>query len=210
MFPRVGRAGARSQTALGRAVHSGRHAGEAWASLKSFKRKAAEPSQPPDYPSNPTTSFRGERRSNASHQSSTDAEAKLARKGSGKQAKLCQSANALMEYRNTILIDFQIEPADGHAQRRVAIAMADERLPGSWRIALDADKGYDTRDFVASCRALKITPHVAQNRARPGGLRARRAPSRSRDQPMDSQVGRGGVWRDEDGGNTAPHSLPRS
>jgi IS5 family transposase len=71
--------------------------------------------------------------------------------------------------RNTILIDFQVEPADGHAERRAAIAMADERLPGTRRITLGGDKGYDTRDFVASCRALKITPHVAQNQARPGG-----------------------------------------
>ena len=142
---------------------------EAWASLKSFKRKDRGPGEPPDDPGNPTVNFRGERRSNATHQSSTDPEAKLARKGPGKEAKLCYSANALMENRNTILIDFQVEPADGHAERRAAIAMADDRLPGSCRITLGGDKGYDTRDFVASCRALKITPHVAQNQARPGG-----------------------------------------
>jgi len=142
---------------------------EAWASLKSFKRKDGGPQQPPDDPHNPTVNFRGERRSNATHQSSTDPEALLAKKGPGKEARLCYSANALMENRNTILIDFQVEPADGTAERRAAIAMADECLPGARRITLAADKGYDTHDFVGSCRALHITPHVAQNQARRGG-----------------------------------------
>jgi len=69
---------------------------EAWASLKSFKRKNRESNQPPDDPGNPTVNFRGERRSNATHQSTTDPEAKLAKKGAGKEAKLCYSANALI------------------------------------------------------------------------------------------------------------------
>jgi transposase len=142
---------------------------EAWASLKSFQRKDAKGSEPPDDPGNPTVNFHGERRSNLTHQSSTDPEALLAKKGPGKEAKLCYSANALMENRNAILIDFQVEPADGRAERRAAIAMADERLPGKRRITLAGDKGYDTRDFVASCRELEITPHVAHNDARPGG-----------------------------------------
>jgi len=142
---------------------------EAWASLKSFKRKDAGPGQPPDDPGNPTVNFHGERRTNATHQSTTDPEARLAKKGAGKEAKLCYSANALAENRNTLLIDFQVEPADGYAERRAAIAMTDERLPGRRRITLGADKGYDTEDFVASCRALNVTAHVAQNQARPGG-----------------------------------------
>ena len=142
---------------------------EAWASLKSFKRKDRGRGEPPDDPGNPTVNFHGERRSNETHQSSTDPEAKLARKGAGKEARLCYSGNALMENRSSILIDFQVEPADGFAERRAAIAMADERLPGPQRITLGADKGYDTRDFVASCRALKITPHVARNQTRAGG-----------------------------------------
>jgi hypothetical protein len=129
----------------------------------------AGPSQPPDDPGNPTVNFRGERRSNATHQSTTDPEARLARKGAGKEAKLCYSANALMENRNTLLLDLQVEPADGTAERRAAIAMADERLSGGRRITLGGDKGYDPRDFVAACRALRITPHLAQNLARPGG-----------------------------------------
>jgi len=142
---------------------------EAWASLKSFKRKDQKPGDGPDDPGNPTVNFHGERRSNQTHQSTTDPEALLARKGKGKEAKLYYSANALAENRNCLLIDFQVEPADGRAERRAAVAMADERLAGSRRITLGGDKGYDTREFVASCRELKVTPHIAQNLTRPGG-----------------------------------------
>src|SRR5258707_6476526 len=74
-----------------------------------------------------------------------------------------------MENRHALLVDFQVEPADGYAERRAAIAMVDERLPGSRRITLGGDKGYDTSDFVADCRALTVTPHVARNQARRGG-----------------------------------------
>ena len=142
---------------------------EAWASLKSFKRKDAGPQEPPDDPGNPAVNFRGERRANATHQSATDPEARLAKKGAGKEARLCYSANALMENRNTLLIDFRVEPADGYAERRAALVMLDENLPGNRRITVAGDRGYDTREFVASCRALRVTPHVAQNQARPGG-----------------------------------------
>src|SRR5215471_2859957 len=142
---------------------------EAWASLKSFKPKDQKPGGKPDDPGNPTVDFHGEHRSNATHQSTTDPEALLARKGKGKEAKLCFSANALMENRNSLLIDFQVEPADGLAERRAATAMADERLAGSRRITLGGDRGYEKHNFVASCRALNITPHVAQNDRRPGG-----------------------------------------
>ena len=142
---------------------------EAWASLKSFKPKDGGPHEPPDDPGNPAVNFRGERRSNATPLSATDPEAKLARKGAGKEARLCYSANALMENRNTILIDFRVEPADGYAERRAAITMLDENLPGNRRITVAGDRGYDTRGFVADCRALRVTPHVARNLARPGG-----------------------------------------
>jgi transposase len=141
---------------------------EAWASLKSFKPKG-QPSQPPDDPGNPTVNFHGQRRSNVTHQSATDPEAKLARKGPGKEAKLCYSANALMENRHGLLIDFAVEPADGYAERRSARAMLEAELPGGRRITLGADRGYDTREFVAACRALKVTPHFARNEARAGG-----------------------------------------
>ena len=103
---------------------------EAWASLKSFKLRHQEPTQPPDDPGNPTVNFHGERRGNATHQSTTDPEAKLAKKGAGKEAKLCYSANALMENRNGLLIEFAVAPADGHAERKSARAMPETELPG--------------------------------------------------------------------------------
>jgi transposase len=177
---------------------------EAWASLKSFRRKDAGPSQPPDDPGNPTVNFHGDRRSNATHHSTTDPEARLAKKGPGKEAKLCYSANALMENRNTLLIDFQVEPADGTAERRAAIAMTDERLPGSRRVTLGGDKGYDTRDFVAHCRELKITPHVARNQGRPGGsaldARTARHPGYAVSQWVRKQVEEAFGWMKTIGG----------
>jgi IS5 family transposase len=142
---------------------------EAWASLKSFKPRQQPPREPPDDPGNPTVNFHGERRSNATHQSTTDPEAKLAKKGAGKEAKLCYSANALMENRNGLLIEFTVAPAAGYAERKSARAMLETELPGSWRITLGADKGYDTAAFVAACRALKVTPHIARNEGRAGG-----------------------------------------
>jgi hypothetical protein len=144
---------------------------EAWASLKSFKPKDGSNDNPSDDPGNPTVNFQGERRSNATHESTTDPEARLARKGAGKEAKLCYSGNALMENRNRngLLVDFQMVEANGTAERRTAIEMVNQNLPGTSRITLGADKAYDTADFVATCRALKVTPQVAANDHRPGG-----------------------------------------
>src|SRR6202051_4774568 len=90
---------------------------EAWASLKSFKRKEAGPSEPPDDPGNPTVNFHGERRSNATHQSTTDPEARLAKKGRGKEAHLAFMGHALMENRHGLLVDFQLTQATGTAER---------------------------------------------------------------------------------------------
>jgi transposase len=177
---------------------------EAWASLKSFTRKDAGANCPPDDPGNPTVDFHGERRANATHHSTTDPEALLARKGPGKEAKLSYCANALMENRNSLLIDFQVEPADGYAERRAAIAMADERLAGSRRITLGGDKGCDTRDFVVSCRTLNITPHVAQNDTRPGGsaldARTSRHPGYEVSQWIRKRIEEGFGWMKTVGG----------
>ncbi len=138
---------------------------EAWASLKSFKRKDQEPGDtpPPDDPGNPSVDFHGEKRSNETHESRTDPESRLARKGKGKEAKLSYSQDALMENRNGLLVDIQIAPATGTAERDTAIKMIDEYLPGVARITLAGDKGYDTRGFVENCRERNITPHVAKN-----------------------------------------------
>lgn len=136
---------------------------DAWASLKSFKKKDGSDKAPPDDPGNPTVDFHGEKRSNETHESTTDPDARLARKGKGKEAKLSYSAHALMENRNGLIVDLQIDLADGRAERRNALHMLDANVPGSRRVTLGADKGYDTRDFVEGCRERNVTPHVAQN-----------------------------------------------
>src|SRR6266496_3727204 len=135
---------------------------EAWASLKSFK-KVDDPDPPaPDDPGNPTVNFHGETRSNATHASTTDPDAKLPRKGHGKEAKLSYSGHVLMENRNGLAVDATVRPATGTAERDAAVAMA-AQIPGDGRVTLGADKNYDTKDCVAQLRGLGITPHVAQN-----------------------------------------------
>ena len=106
---------------------------EAWASLKSFKKKDDDDTTPPDDPGNPSVDFHGEKRTNETHESTTDPDAKLMRKGNGKKAKLSYSAHALMENRNGLLVDFQVDVADGRAERRMALEMLDESLPGDRR-----------------------------------------------------------------------------
>jgi len=141
---------------------------EAWASLKSFRPKQGDRSTPPDDPGNPTVNFHGEKRSNQTHESTTDADARLARKGYGKEAKLSYNGNLLIENRHGLIVNTELFEANGTAERDAALVML-EQLPGSRRVTVAGDKGYDTRDFVAECRNLKATPHVAQNDKRPGG-----------------------------------------
>jgi len=140
---------------------------EAWASLKSFHRKD-ESKAPPDDPGNPTVNFHGEKRSNRTHESTTDPDAKLARKGYGREAKLSYNANLLVENRHGLIMDTEVFEANGTAERDAALVMM-ERIPGEQQVTVGADKAYDTREYVAECRNLKVTPHVAQNQKRPGG-----------------------------------------
>ncbi len=141
---------------------------EAWASTKSFQPKDKKPSSPPDDPGNPTVNFRGERRSNQTHASKTDPEALLARKGEGKGSKLSYSGNLLVENRNGLIVDAEVFQANGTAERDAALVML-EQIPGTKVVTVGGDKGFDTRDFVKECRHMGVTPHVAQNHARPGG-----------------------------------------
>ncbi|MFZ0887541.1 MAG: IS5 family transposase [Candidatus Binataceae bacterium] len=133
---------------------------EAWASHKSFKRKGADPKTPPDDPGNPSVDFHGERRSNATHQSTTDPEARLARKGAGKEAKLSYAGHVLMENRNGIAVQGCVTQATGRAEPEAAIAMV-EKIPGSHRVTLGADKGYDRKELVQELRDHQVTPHLA-------------------------------------------------
>ena len=135
---------------------------EAWASMKSFRPKDEKPEDrdPPDDPGNPTVNFHGEKRSNETHASTTDPEAKLARKGNGKEAKLCFSAHALMENRNGLLVDFRVDTATGIAERESALVMLAAHATDGATVA--GDKGYNQRPFVERCRELGVTPHVAE------------------------------------------------
>jgi transposase len=134
---------------------------EACASLKSFRR-IEEEKTPPDDPGNPTVNFHGEKRSNETHASTTDPDALLARKGSGKEAKLSYSGHVLMENRNGLVVDVELLQANGTAERDAAMMMI-EAIPGDHRVTVAADKAYDTKEFVAETRNMNATPHVAQN-----------------------------------------------
>ena len=137
---------------------------EAWASLKSFKRKDAGGGPPPDDPGNPTVDFHGERRSNVTHVSTTDADARLARKGKGHEAQLAYQGHVLMENRHGLAVDGCVTRASGYGERAAALEMLGH-VATTKRITVGADKGYDTRDFVEALRLVQVTPHVAQNTA---------------------------------------------
>ncbi len=137
---------------------------EAWASMKSFQKKDAPPKPPPDDPGNPTIDFHGEQRSNETHGSKTDPDARLARKGPGKASQLAHAAHALMENRNGLVVAMCVTAATGKAEREAALDMLDTAVPGARRITLAADKGYDTREFVAECRKRHVTPHIARKK----------------------------------------------
>jgi transposase len=151
---------------------------ESWASLKSFQPRNANlggqrkpkrgsrrtPPAPAGGGRNPEVNFHGEKRSNETHASTTDPEARLARKGNGREAKLSFAGHVLMENRNGLAVDVMLTQATGTAEREAALKMIRrERKRAERRITVGADKGYDTTDFVDECRELEVTPHVAQN-----------------------------------------------
>jgi transposase len=130
---------------------------EAWASMKSFRPKDDD-----DDDNNGWADFRGKKRSNDTHESKTDPEAKLWRKGKGREAKLCFAGNALMENRNGLLVDFRIDMMSGTIEREAALQMLDDNVGEGRRATAGGDKGYDVKDFIAELRKRGITPHVAQ------------------------------------------------
>ncbi|HSU58499.1 MAG TPA: IS5 family transposase [Bryobacteraceae bacterium] len=141
---------------------------EAWASQKNFQRKDSDPPPPRGDAGNPAVDFHGETRSNDTHESRTDPDARLARKSGGQEAKLAYCGNVMIENRNGLVVDTELLQCNGTAERDAALMMA-ERLEGTQRVTIAADKGYDTKDFVEELRGLEATPHVAQNEKRPGG-----------------------------------------
>lgn len=138
---------------------------EAWASVKSFKKKGAKEEKPPDDPGNPTVNFHGEKRSNETHESTTDPEAKLARKGPAQAAKLSFAAHVMMENRNGLCVDVLVNQASGTAEWDGALEMLDrQQANGVTPTTLGADAGYDVQRFVTALRERGVTPHIAQTR----------------------------------------------
>lgn len=139
---------------------------EAWAGQKSFKKKAEPaPAPPSDDPGNPSVDFRGERRTNATHASTTDPEARLYKKAAGQEAKLCFLGHVLMENRHGLVVNATVTPATGTAEREAALALVDAHSPPR-RITVGGDKNYDTAAFVDALRERQVTPHVAQHTTR--------------------------------------------
>jgi len=133
---------------------------EAWAGHKSFKKKGAKTTKPPDDSGNPTVDFSGEKRSNATHESTTDPEAKLYRKSYGTESKLCYSGHVLMDNRHGLAVGGRVTQATSFAEREAAIELL-AKAPGAGRATLGADKAYDVRSFVETLRFLRVTPHIA-------------------------------------------------
>ena len=178
----------------------------AWSSMKSFRPK--DDAAPPDPPAPPTggrnaeVDFHAERFSNDTHRSTTDPEARLYRKGRGREAKLSFMAHALMENRSGLIVDACVTEANGHAERTAALAMIEKRADRPNRITLGADKGYDAEDFVNELRSMNVTPHVAQNTAgRRSGIdrRTTRHPGYAVSQRIRKRIEEGFGWSKEFG-----------
>ena len=138
---------------------------EAWASMKSFKPKATDGGDPPPSSGgrNAEVDFKGQRRSNETHRSTTDPEARLYRKGPGMEARLCFIGHTLMENRSGLIVDARVTCADGHAERIAALSMIEPRADRARAVTLGADKAYDAEDFVNELRSMNVRPQVAQN-----------------------------------------------
>lgn len=176
---------------------------EAWASMKSFKPKsdAEDRGDPPPSAGgrNDDADFRGEKRSNATHASTTDPDARLYRKGPGMEARLAFLGHALMENRSGLLIDARLTSADGHAERIAALAMIEPLADRPRAITLGADRGYDAEDFVNELRSMNVRPHAAQNLSRYRGRsaidgRTTRHPGYAASQKVRKRIEEGFGW----------------
>lgn len=139
---------------------------EAWASMKSLKPKNEDREPPTGGGRNEEVNFRGEKRSNQTHASTSDPDAMLYRKGSGMEAKLCFIGHALMENRHGLFVDTRLTRVSGHAERLAALDMIEPRADRPQAITLGGDKGYDAADFVMELREINVTPHIARNTTR--------------------------------------------
>ena len=170
--------------------------------------EASPAAEVPDEGRNAEIDFHGQKRSNETHASVTDPEARLYRKGKGKEAKLCYMGHALMENRNGLAVDGCLTQADGHAERIAALAMIEPRADRPGRITLGADKGYDAEDFVNELRSMNVSPHVAA-KAKGSALDGRTTRHAGVcTQPADPQKDRGDVRLGQNGGaNRQDHAA---
>jgi transposase, IS4 family len=135
---------------------------DAWASMKSFQPKDV-PADPPGPGRNAGRDFKGEKRSNETHASTTDPDARLYRKGNGQSSRLCYMGHALMENRNGLAVGGEVTHASGTAEREAALSLLDGAGCGKRRITLGGDKGYDASEFIGDLRERNVTPHIAVN-----------------------------------------------
>ena len=170
---------------------------EAWASMKSFKPKndgGSEP--PPGGKRNAEADFRGEKRSNETHASTSDPDAMLYRKGAGMEAKLCFIGHALMENRHGLFVDTRLTRVSGHAERLAALHMIEPCADRPRAITLGGDKNFDTKDFVMELREINVTPHVARNTSRSSAIdgRTTRHPGYAISQRIRKRIEEGFGW----------------
>ena len=169
---------------------------EAWASMKSFKPKRDGGEPPPGGGRNAEADFKGEKRSNETHASTSDPDAMLYRKGSGMEAKLCFIGHALMENRHGIFVDTRLTRVSGHAERLAGLDMIGPRADRPHAITLGGDKNFDTKDFVMELREINVTPHVAQNTSRASAIdgRTTRHPGYAISQRIRKRIEEGFGW----------------
>ena len=187
---------------------------EAWASLKSFKPKTGKSGgdEPPAAGGrNEEVNFRGEKRSNQTHASTTDPDAMLYRKGSGMEAKLCFIGHSLMENRNGLFVDTRLTMVSGHAERLAALELIEPHADRPHAVTLGADKGYDTSDFVMELRQINVTPHIAQNTSRRSAIdkRTTRHPGYDVSQRIRKRIEEGFGWMKTIGGMRKPKYRSR-
>jgi transposase len=177
---------------------------EAWASMKSLKPKNADGGKEPPAGGgrNEEVDFRGEKRSNQSHVSTTDPDAMLYRKGSGMEAKLCFIGHALMENRHGLFVDARLTKVSGHAERLAALDMIEPLADRPQAITLAGDKGFDAADFVMELREINVTPHIAQNTNRRSAIdrRTTRHPGYAVSQRIRKRIEEGFGWMKTVGG----------
>ena len=185
---------------------------EAWAGMKSFKPKD-EVGGPPLSAGgrNEEVDFRGEKRSNQTHASTTDPDALLYRKGPGMEARLCFIGHALMENRNGLFVEARLTKVSGHAERLAALDMIEPHADRPVPITLGADKGYDAADFVMELREINVTPHIAQNTTRRSAVdqRTTRHPGYDVSQRIRKRIEEGLGWMKTIGGMRKPKYRSR-